>query len=67
MRSLNLVRLGQVRDWLLMVRGYSKDRIVIAEGERVTGLGQVEVYIRGKLFIAYRMRRKKEFFKRGGC
>jgi hypothetical protein len=67
MRSLNLLRLGKVRDWLLIVRGYSQDRIVIAEGERVSGLGQVEVYIRGKLFIAYRMRRNKEFFKGGGC
>src|SRR4030095_11452473 len=48
-RSVNRLRLAQVRDWLLMVRGYSQDRIVIAEGERVSGLGQVEVYIRGKL------------------
>ena len=42
-RSISRIRLSQIRDHLMMVRGYSSDRIVIAEGERVKGLGLVEV------------------------
>jgi hypothetical protein len=67
-RSINRLRLSQLRDWLLNVRGYSPDRIVTAEGERLRGLGQVEVYVSGKPFIIYRMRRNKDFFRGNyGC
>ena len=65
-RSINRLRLSQLRDWLLMVRGYSPDRVVTAEGERSRGLGQVEVYLGGRPFIIYRMRRNRDFF-RGNC
>jgi hypothetical protein len=65
LRGINRVRLRQLRDWLQQVRGYSPDRVVTAEGERVRGLGQVEVYISGKPIFIYRMRRNKDFFR--GC
>jgi len=67
-RSINRLRLSQLRDWLLTVRGYSPERVVTAEGERLRGLGQVEVYIGGKPFIIYRMRRNRDFFRGNfGC
>ena len=67
-RSINRLRLSQLRDWLQSVRGYSAERVVTAEGERVHGLGQVEVYIGGRPFIIYRMRRNRDFFRGNhGC
>ena len=67
-RSVNRLRLSQLRDWLQNVRGYPPDRVVTAEGERLRGLGQVEVYIGGKPFIIYRMRRNRDFFRGNyGC
>src|SRR5688572_25863168 len=66
--SINRLRLSQLRDWLLKVRGYSPDRVVTAEGERSHGLGQVEVYLGGRPFIFYRMRRNRDFFRGNhGC
>jgi hypothetical protein len=62
-RSISRLRLRQVREWLLMVRGYSPGRIITAEGERSRGLGRVEVYISGKPFIIYHMKRNKDFFR----
>jgi len=64
-RNINRVRLRQLREWLLQVRGYSPERVVTAEGERVRGLGQVEVHISGKPIFIYRMKRNKDFFR--GC
>ncbi|HEV2802075.1 MAG TPA: hypothetical protein VGW12_16490 [Pyrinomonadaceae bacterium] len=65
LRKINHVRLRQLREWLLQVRGYAPERIVTAEGERMHGLGQVEVYISGRPIFIYRMRRNKDFFR--GC
>jgi hypothetical protein len=57
-----------VRDWLQSVRGYPPERVVTAEGDRSRGLGQVEIYIGGKPFIIYRMRRGRDFFRgNDGC
>src|SRR4051812_40319887 len=47
-RGVSRLRLNQVRDHLMMVRAYSSDRVVTSEGERVKGLGLVEIYIKGK-------------------
>ena len=43
------------------VRGFPAKRIVTAEGGRVKGLGQVEVYVGGKLHTLFRMKRNKDF------
>ncbi len=61
-RRVNRLRLAQVRNHLIAVRGYDAERVIIAEGNRVRGFGLVEIYINGKPFIIYRMRRNKDFF-----
>jgi hypothetical protein len=58
-------RLRNLRDFLYLTRGVPEERVILAEGERAQGLGQVEVYIAGKLFIIFRMKRNKDFFT--GC
>lgn len=67
-RRVARLRLSQVKDHLMMVRGVSSDRVVTAEGERVKGLGLVEIYIKGKPFIIYRMKRNRDFIRENfGC
>jgi hypothetical protein len=67
-RSIGLLRLSQVRNHLMLVRGYLADEVITAEGKRVQGLGLVEVYIKGKPFIIYRMKRNKDFIRGNfGC
>ena len=61
--SINRLRLRQLREWLVQVRGYTPGRVITAEGERVSGLGQVEIYINGKPFIIYHLKRNKDFFR----
>ena len=61
-RRINRLRLSQIRNHLMFVRAYDADRVIAAEGARVPGLALVEVYINGKPFIIYRMRRNKDFF-----
>jgi hypothetical protein len=61
-RRINRLRLSQIRSYLFLVRAYGPERVIVAEGERVRGLGLVEVYINGNPFIIYRMRRNKDFF-----
>ncbi len=61
-RRINRLRLSQIRNHLLLVRAYAPERVIIAEGDRVRGLGVVEVYLNGKPFIIYRMRRNQDFF-----
>ena len=50
-RELNRRRLYTVRTYL-QVRGLPTERLVTAEGERVSGYGRVDFYIRGKIFAA---------------
>ena len=54
-------RLRQLRDFMTDVRGFPARRMVTAEGERVRGLGQVEVYVRGKLHTIFKIKRNKDF------
>ncbi len=54
-------RLRQLTDFMTDFRGFPSRRIVTAEGERVRGLGQVEVYVRGKLHTIFKMKRNKDF------
>ena len=55
-RELNHRRLHNVRLKLTHV-GVPSDKIVVAEGERVRGLGRVEFYVRGEFFGALPIRR----------
>jgi hypothetical protein len=64
-KRLNLQRLRILRGYLKNTRGLPESRIVIAEGERVSGLGQVEMYIGGKLTTIFTMKRNKDFAR--GC
>jgi hypothetical protein len=67
-RGVSRLRMAQIRDHLMMVRAYTSDRVVTAEGERVKGLGVVEVYIKRKPFIIYRMKRNRDFIRGNfGC
>ena len=54
-------RLQNLEDFLYLTHGVSRDRIVSAEGKRVVGLGEIDVYLDGKLFVLFRMRRNKDF------
>ena len=60
-RELVRRRLVDLQQFVYMTRGISKERIITAEGERVRGQGQVDVYINGKLFIVFRLKRNKDF------
>lgn len=55
-RGLNYRRLHNVRLQLTLI-GVPSDKIIVAEGERVRGLGQVEFYVRGEFIGALPVRR----------
>jgi len=55
-RELNYRRLHNVRLQLTLI-GVPSDKIVVAEGERVSGLGRVEFYVRGEFIGALPVRR----------
>ena len=55
-RGLNYRRLHNVRLQLTLI-GLPSDKIVVAEGERVSGLGRVEFYVRGEFIGALPIRR----------
>lgn len=55
-RALNHRRLHNVRLQLTHI-GFPADKIVVAEGERVRGLGRVEFYVRGEFIGALPVRR----------
>jgi hypothetical protein len=63
-RKLIQARLLIVSNYLIETRGVPKNRIISAEGERVRGLGDVEIYVGGRLHVLFRMKRNKGF---GGC
>jgi hypothetical protein len=63
-RKLNRLRLLIARGYLMENRGVPKDRVITAEGERVRGLGHVEIYVGGRLHVLFKMNRNKGF---GGC
>jgi len=64
-RSLNRRRLKGMREYLEMTRGISKDRLIVAEGSRVNGPGQVDFYLGGKLFLRFTINRNKDLTR--GC
>jgi len=65
--SRNIVRhrLRNLREYLYRTRGIAKERIIVAEGERVRGLGKVEAYVGGELLTTFYMKRNRDFFN--GC
>src|SRR6266566_3389331 len=54
-------RLRNLQEFIYFTRGIAKERVIRAEGNRVDGLGQVEVYLKGKLFIVFRLKRNRDF------
>ena len=56
-------RLSALRDYFVNTRRIAESSVVTAEGERVRGLGQVEVYVGGKLLVVFRMRRNRDFVR----
>ena len=62
-RSLSRRRLKQVADYLN--RRLARERIILAEGARVKGLGQLEFYVGGKLNIIFQVRRNSDLVR--GC
>lgn len=60
-RELVRRRLRNLEEFIYFTRGIPKDRVVKAEGEQVDGLGQVDVYIKGKLFMVFRLKRNRDF------
>jgi hypothetical protein len=60
-RKLVRARLYAPSSYLVESRGIPKSRVITAEGERVRGLGHVELYVGGKLWIIFKMERNKNF------
>jgi hypothetical protein len=60
-RKLIRRRLQNLQEFMYFTRGISKERTVLAEGERTNGLGLVEVYLKGELFMIFRMKRNRDF------
>ena len=61
--ELNRRRLWFARDYLINRRGWN--RVVIASGERVKGLGRVELYVGGKLLYVL-LHPKRGYISCGG-
>jgi hypothetical protein len=61
-RRINGRRLAQLRSFLEMTRGISKQRIITAVGERAGDAGRVEMYVGGELKVIFKMKRNKDFF-----
>jgi hypothetical protein len=61
--NLARLRLREVTEYLN--RTFSGERIVVAEGERVRGPGQLEFYVAGKLHSIFRIKRNRDLVK--GC
>ena len=62
-RRIILRRLSALSDYFVNTRGIAVGNAITAEGERVRGLGRVEVYVGGKLFVVFRMRRNRDFVR----
>ena len=58
--KLNRERMQLLADFMHNTRGFPRERMVLAEGDRVRGLGRVEIYLRGKLFVVFTVNRNKD-------
>lgn len=64
-RTLNRERMQLLADFMHNTRGVPRERIVLAEGKRVRGLGRVEIYLKGRLFTVFTINRNKDLAR--GC
>jgi len=64
-RNLAWQRMHGLGLYLRATRGVSEERIVMAEGQRISGLAKVEIYFGAKLHAVFHLKRNKEFLK--GC
>lgn len=58
-RKYNEKRLEVVKAGISAFDRYPAEKIITAQGERVSGKGQVEVYIGGRLFAVFKVGRKE--------
>jgi hypothetical protein len=58
-------RLETVRMYLENTRAVPRERIITAEGRRVRGFGQAEIYLDGKLFMVFTFARNRNFAPQG--
>lgn len=66
-RKLNQDRLYALREYLFEYRKLPASRLVTAEGERVKGPGQVEIYVNGKVYALFKMKRYRTFTQNRYC
>lgn len=62
-RALNRARLRVAREYLESTRDLPRARLVIAEGEEVSGQGRIEAYLDNRLFMVFVFERNKNFAK----
>lgn len=63
-QRLNSQRLRSIHDFLVKLQTpplIPSDRLVLAQGERVSGLGRIEVYVKGKLQSVLPQERGKSY------
>ena len=66
-RKLNQDRLYALREYLFEYRKLPANRLVTAEGDRVKGPGQVEIYVNGKVYALFKMKRHRTFTQNRYC
>lgn len=64
-RAISRRRLHNLSEYLEMTRAIPAKRIITAEADRVSGLGQVEIYLGGKLFTVFKVNRNRDLAR--GC
>jgi hypothetical protein len=62
-RTLNRARLRVAREYLQSTRDLPRTRLVIAEGEKLSGQGRMEAYLDNRLFMVFVFERNKNFAK----
>ncbi len=66
-RKSNRDRLQHINYYLNITRAIPKNRLVLAEGERVRGLGRVEIYAQGKLMLVLTVKRNGDILGLKSC
>jgi hypothetical protein len=66
-RKFNRERLQHINYYLNVTRGIPKNRLVLADGERVRGLGRVEIYAEGKLMLVLTVKRNGDILGLKSC
>jgi hypothetical protein len=66
-RRLNQRRLYAPTQYFIETRGIPETKIVAAEGARVKGPGLVEIYVGGKLYAVFKMKRHRDFSQGPHC